>query len=113
MGLFIVANGGDDCVHIDTQAGEVRHVLHGSNASDSCLSFCLVGISKIHYILGCSFHLVNQLAVNQTCVPLGKENKWLNRIFLEFKAGDLFCSCSKMLLKDLRSKDLGDNSDQD
>ncbi len=68
-----------------------------------------MGISKVHDILGCSFHLVNQLAVNQTFVPLGKENRWLDRICLEFEAGDLFCS--KISLNDLRRKDLGDDSD--
>ena len=73
LGLFIGTNGGDDCVHVNSEAGEIGQVLHGSNASDGCLSFCLVGISKIHNILGCSFHLVNQLAVNQTFFLWGRK----------------------------------------
>jgi hypothetical protein len=111
LGLFIGANGGDDCVHINTEAGEIHQILHGSNARDDCLSFHLVGVSKIHNILGCSFHFINQLAVDKTFIPLRKEHGWLNRICLEFEAEDFLCS--KIPLKDLRSKGLRDDSDQD
>ena len=110
LGLFIGTNGGDDCVHVNSEAGEIGQVLHGSNASDGCLSFCLVGVGKIHNIIGCSFHLINQLVVDKTFILLRKENGWLNRICLKFKAGNLLCS--KIPLKDLRSKGLGNDSDQ-
>ncbi len=111
MRLFNGANGGDDCVRMNIEAGEIRQVLHGSDVSDCCLSFCLVGVSNIHNIQGCSFHFINQLAIDNSFIPLRKENGWLNRICLEFEDGDLL-SCSNIPLKDLRSKGLRDHSDR-
>ena len=70
-----------------------------------------MGIGKARDILGSFFHFVNQLSINQTLVPLGKENGWLDRIFLEFETGNLFCS--EIPLKDLRIKGFGNDSDRD
>ncbi len=50
MGLFIGTNGGDDCVDVNAEAEKVRQVLHGSDASDGCLSFCLVDVVFISLI---------------------------------------------------------------
>jgi hypothetical protein len=49
--------------------------------------------------------------IEQTRVPLGKENGWLDRICLEFKTGNLLCS--KIPLKDLRRKGFWNDSDRD
>ena len=36
--------------------------------------FRLMGVGEVHDVLGCRLHLVIQLTINQTLVPLGKEN---------------------------------------
>ena len=85
MGLFIGTNGSDDCVHVNAQARKIRQILHGSNASNGCLSFCLLEVSEIHNILRCSFHLVNQLVVNKTFISLGKEKGVAQRNLLQVR----------------------------
>ena len=66
-------------------------------------------MGKVHDILGSCFHLVNQLSINQTLVPLGKENGWLDRICLKFETGNLLSS--KIFLKDLSRKGFWNDSD--
>ena len=100
MGFFVGTNSGDDCVHVDAQVGEIHHILHGSDTSNCCLPFRLMGVGKVH-----------ELLIDQTLVTLGKENGWLDRICLRFETGNLLCS--KISLKDLRCKGFWNDSDQD
>ncbi len=74
------------------QAGEIRHILHGSDTSDCHLPFRLMGVCKVLNVFGSCFHIVNQLSIDQTLVPLGKENGWLDRICLKFETGNLLSS---------------------
>ena len=50
-------DGGDDRIHVDAKTGEVHHGLHSTDTSNRGLSFGLVRIGKINYVLRSSFYL--------------------------------------------------------
>ncbi len=51
-----------------------------------------MGVGEVHDVFGSCLHLIDQLLIDQTLVPLGKENGRLDIISLEFETGNLLIS---------------------